>query len=136
MRSVGGKIMIASRVHLAAVLLASTACIAAPAAQAQSGQGQSGQGQNGQGQNGQGQQRITIAAQPLDAALQQLMAQTGVVISYPSALSAGKRSAAVANETAAIPALSRLLQGTGLTYRQTGANSFTLESGPVAADDG
>ncbi len=118
--------MIASRVHLAAALLAGTAGIAMPLSQAgaQSGQGQSGQAQS---------QGITIAAQPLDAAIRQLMAQTGIVVSYPSTLSGGKRSAAVAGVASPVAALSRLLEGTGLTYRQTGEGSFTLEPAPAAA---
>lgn len=117
MWSVKGKIMIASHVRLAAALLAGVAPVAVPAAQAQA------------------QRSIAIAAQPLDTAIQQLMAQTGLLISYPSSLSAGKRSSAVSGEASAVAALSRLLAGTGLTYRQTGSNSFTLEPAPAASED-
>lgn len=108
--------MIASHVRLAAALLAGVAPLAVPAAAAQS------------------QRSIAVAAQPLDTAIQQLMAQTGVLISYPASLSAGKRSSAVSAETSAVGALSRLLAGTGLTYRQTGGNSFTLEPAPQPSE--
>ncbi|MFC4256196.1 TonB-dependent receptor [Altererythrobacter xixiisoli] len=114
--------MIASRVHLAAALLAGTAGIVLPAVEAQA-----------QGQGRTAGQTITIAAQPLDAAIRQLMAQTGVVVSYPADMSAGKRSAAVSGVASPVAALSRLLEGTGLSYRQTGGNSFTLEPAPAAA---
>lgn len=110
--------MIASHVRLAAALLAGVAPMTVPAAEAQS------------------QRSIAVAAQPLDVAIQQLMAQTGLLISYPSSLSAGKRSSAVSGEMSAVGALSRLLTGTGLTYRQTGANSFTLEPAPRTTDSG
>lgn len=115
--SVEGKFMNASRLNLAVLLLASVAPLALTATPAQA------------------QQQIAIAAQPLDAALQQLMAQTGLLISYPSSLSTGKQSGRVSGETIAVTALSRLLEGTGLVYRQTGTNSFTLESAPQVADD-
>lgn len=116
MRSVKGKIMIASHVRLAAALLAGVAPVAVPTAHAQT------------------QRSIAIAAQPLDTAVQQLMAQTGLLISYPSSLSAGKRSSAISGETSAVAALSRLLAGTGLTYRKTGPNNFTLEPAPQASE--
>lgn len=73
-----------------------------------------------------------IPAQPLDSALHALMAQTGIELAYGSVLSQGKRSSAVSGEMSPVAALSRLLAGTGLSYRQTGPRSFTLEPAPTA----
>jgi hemoglobin/transferrin/lactoferrin receptor protein len=75
---------------------------------------------------------VVIPAQALDSALHTLMDATGTQITYESALSAGKRSSAIDGRMSAIAALSRLLAGTGLTYRQTGPRSFTLEALPAA----
>jgi hemoglobin/transferrin/lactoferrin receptor protein len=81
------------------------------------------------------QQQITIPAQPLDKALYALMDATGIQITYSSRLSSGKRSAPVVDDLSATAALSRLLEGTGLTYRLTGARSFTLEALPQDGGD-
>jgi len=81
-------------------------------------------------------QRIAIPAQSLDSALHALMDATGIQVTYSSALSAGKRSAAISGEMSATAALSRLLDGTGLSYRQTGARAFTLEPAPPSDDAG
>ncbi|MBY8825217.1 TonB-dependent receptor domain-containing protein [Sphingomonas colocasiae] len=110
-----------SRIRLMAGLLAGAALTGAlppPAAQAQA------------------QKRISIPAQSLDSALHALMDATGIQITYSSALSAGKRSAAVSGDMSATAALSRLLDGTGLSYRQTGTRAFTLEAAPQAGADG
>jgi iron complex outermembrane receptor protein len=78
--------------------------------------------------------RINIPAQPLDAAMRALMRATGILITYPAALSEGRRSPAVSGDYGAVEALSRLLAGSGIVYRQTGANSFTLEVAPQASE--
>lgn len=110
-----------SRSRLAAGLLASATLMAAmPIAPA----------------HAQTQQRISIPAQALDTALHTLMDTTGLQITYSSTLSAGKRSSAVSGEMSPTAALSRLLEGTGLSYRQTGSGAFTLEETPRTADAG
>lgn len=78
---------------------------------------------------------VEIPAQPLDQALRALMDSTGVEITWPSSLSQGRRSAAVAGEMSPVAALSRLLAGTGLSYRQTGPRSFILEAAPQTDGD-
>lgn len=77
--------------------------------------------------------RIDIPAQPLDAAIRALMRATGTQITYPGSLSEGRTSAAVSNANGAAEALSRLLAGTGLTFRQTGPRAYTLEPAPQAS---
>lgn len=76
------------------------------------------------------QARIDIPAQPLDAAIRALMRATGTQITYPADLSANRQSNAVSGTFGAAEALSRLLAGTGLAYRQTGAQAYTLEPAP------
>ncbi|HEY0182623.1 MAG TPA: TonB-dependent receptor, partial [Rhodopila sp.] len=78
--------------------------------------------------------RIDIAAEPLDAAIRSLIQQTGLQIAYPASLSQNTHSSAVSGTYTPSEALSRMLAGTGLTYRFTGANTVTLEAAPGAAD--
>lgn len=76
---------------------------------------------------------VNIPAQPLSAALIAFSRQTRIEIVAPSTVTAGKRSAAVSGTLPPLAALQRLLAGTGLTYRFTGARSVTVEAVPVAA---
>ncbi|CAN7672191.1 TonB-dependent receptor [Bosea sp. LjRoot237] len=76
---------------------------------------------------------INIPAQTLSSALIAFSRQTRIEIFVPSSLAAGKRSSAVAGAQAPEAALQRLLSGTGLTYRFTGARSVTVEAIPSAA---
>ncbi len=76
---------------------------------------------------------ITIPAQPLSSALIAFSRQTQLEIFVPSSLAAGKRAAAVSGALSPEAALQRLLAGTGLTYRFTGARSITVEAVPRAA---
>ncbi len=78
--------------------------------------------------------RVDIPVQSLDAALRALMRSRGVSITYPADISAGKQSSAVSGAFGPAEALSRMLAGTGLTYRQTGPRSFTLERAPQMSD--
>jgi iron complex outermembrane receptor protein len=71
---------------------------------------------------------ISIPAQPLSSALIAFSRQTRIEIFVPSSLAAGKRSAAVSDATSPEAALQRLLAGTGLAYRFTGARSVTVEA--------
>ncbi|MBT0676909.1 TonB-dependent siderophore receptor [Komagataeibacter oboediens] len=69
---------------------------------------------------------FTIAAQPLRTALHQYLEQSGVQVAYPTAAAGNVRAAAVTGNLTPQEALSRLLAGTGLTWRATGPNSVTL----------
>ncbi|MCW2349154.1 TonB-dependent siderophore receptor [Sphingobium sp. B12D2B] len=61
------------------------------------------------------------------------MQQSGIQISYPSALADGRTSSAVVGSMGSGEALSRLLSGSGLTYRFVTATMVTLETAPQAA---
>jgi len=74
-----------------------------------------------------------IPAQSLATALQQFTEQSGVQVGYTAALGAGLQSPGVSGSFSAPEALSRLLTGTGLTYRFTSANAVVLEQAPAAA---
>ncbi|MFT8551089.1 MAG: TonB-dependent siderophore receptor [Acetobacter okinawensis] len=69
---------------------------------------------------------FTIAAQPLRTALHQYLEQSGVQVAYPTADAGNVRSTAISGNLTSQEALSRLLTGTGLTWRATGPNSVTL----------
>lgn len=69
---------------------------------------------------------FTIAAQPLRTALHQYLEQSGVQVAYPTADAGNVRSTAISGNLTSQGALSRLLTGTGLTWRATGPNSVTL----------
>jgi iron complex outermembrane receptor protein len=71
---------------------------------------------------------IDIPAQALSSALIAFSRQTRIEIFVPSSLAAGKRSAAVSGTHSPEAALQRLLAGTGLTYRFTGARSVAVEA--------
>jgi len=75
---------------------------------------------------------FAIPAHPLEAALRKYMQQSGVQVGYESADVAGRNSAAVNGAFSAGEALSRLLSGTGLTYRFTAPTAVRLEPAPTA----
>lgn len=75
---------------------------------------------------------FAIPAQPLEAALREYMQQSGVQVGYESADVAGRTSAAVNGAFGPGEALSRLLSGTGLTYRFTAPTAVRLEPAPTA----
>ncbi|MCJ2188819.1 TonB-dependent siderophore receptor [Novosphingobium beihaiensis] len=77
-----------------------------------------------------------IAAQPLGDALVEFGRQSGLEVTADPALIAGKRSAEVSGRLAPGAALSRLLAGTGLTFRFISATGVTLEPAPQASGDG
>ncbi|PEQ13991.1 hypothetical protein B2G71_04320 [Novosphingobium sp. PC22D] len=77
-----------------------------------------------------------IAAQPLGDALVEFGRQSGLEVTADPALIAGKRSAEVSGRFAPGAALSRLLAGTGLTFRYVSATGVTLERAPQASGDG
>ena len=74
-----------------------------------------------------------IPAQPMRAALQQLMRQGKLQIGFESADIDGRTSTAVSGSMAAGEALSRLLAGSGLTFRYVTAGSVVIEKAPQAA---
>jgi len=74
-----------------------------------------------------------IPAQPLRSALRDYMRQSGVQVGFPSEIGEHVTTSTVTGSFSAAEALSRLLTGTGLTYRFTGANTATLERAPQAA---
>jgi len=75
---------------------------------------------------------IDIPAQALSSALIAFSRQTRIEIFVPSSLAAGKRSGTVSGAQSPEAALQRLLAGTGLTYRFTGARSIAVEAVPRA----
>lgn len=77
---------------------------------------------------------FNIPPQSLAAALQQFTEQSGVQIGYAAALGAGVQSPGVSGSFAPAEALSRLLTGTGLTFRWTSPNAVVLERAPQSAD--
>ncbi|MDJ0275273.1 TonB-dependent siderophore receptor [Sphingomonas sp. 2R-10] len=88
-------------------------------------------------QSGSGQvaRSYDIPAQPLGSALRDYMRQSGVQVGFPSEIGEGITTATVRGSFSAAEALSRLLTGTGLTYRFTGANTVTLERAPQVTGD-
>ncbi|SFG34466.1 iron complex outermembrane recepter protein [Novosphingobium sp. CF614] len=83
--------------------------------------------------NAQASQSYDIPAGSLAAALNRFVEASGVALVYDSALTSGLSSSGLKGSFGTVEALSRLLAGTGLTYRQTGPNAFTLERAPQAA---
>ncbi|SES02730.1 TonB-dependent receptor [Sphingobium sp. YR768] len=70
-----------------------------------------------------------VEAQPLLNAMLQFTEQSGIQVGYSASIGAGIQSPGVSGKLAPTQALSRLLSGTGLTYRFTGPNTVTLEQG-------
>jgi outer membrane receptor for ferric coprogen and ferric-rhodotorulic acid len=75
-----------------------------------------------------------IPAGPLATALNRFVEASGVALVYDSALTNGLSSPGLKGSFGTAEALSRLLAGSGLTFRQTGPNSFTLERATQSAD--
>lgn len=68
-----------------------------------------------------------IAAGPLDRALNAFAARAGIVLAADGSLTVGKSSPGVQGRYTVTQALERLLAGSGLSYRSTGADTVTLE---------
>jgi outer membrane receptor for ferric coprogen and ferric-rhodotorulic acid len=73
------------------------------------------------------QRDFAIPSQPLASALALFGRQSGVQVSYPSDVAASVNSPGISGAYSGEDALRALLNGTGVTYRFTGANSVTLE---------
>lgn len=108
---------VAASALLAATALTAGLCVAPAAARAQAAQG------------------YDIPAGPLATALNRFVEASGVALVYNSALTNGLSSPGLKGGFSTAEALSRLLAGSGLTFRQTGANAFTLEPAPQSAGD-
>lgn len=77
---------------------------------------------------------VDIPAQDLNSALLLLTRRAGLQIVYNAEKVAGKRSSAVQGRFTSHEALSRLLAGTGLTFRSSGGNRVTIEPAVQAAE--
>jgi len=78
---------------------------------------------------------FALPAQPLPAALDAFIRQTGWQIGYPSDLAAGRTSRPVSGSMAPAQALDALLAGTGVGYRQTGSATAMLVPAPTSSGD-
>ena len=83
---------------------------------------------------------VAIPAGPLESALLALGRQTDLRLVYRSEITAGKTTGGVTGSLTPSAALSRLLSGTGVSFRSSGGNTVTLEAGtaaslPYASDD-
>ncbi|MEM6904892.1 MAG: STN domain-containing protein, partial [Pseudomonadota bacterium] len=72
---------------------------------------------------------IEIAAQPLEAAIAELNAQTGLSILAPLELVEGRTSPGVAGQMTPVEALTVLLSGTGLTIERLDETSVVVAEG-------
>jgi outer membrane receptor for ferric coprogen and ferric-rhodotorulic acid len=81
------------------------------------------------------QRNFSITAQSLADALMQFGQQSGFNVSAPANLTRNLTTRGVSGAMAPAEALSRLLAGTGLTFRFTGPTSVQLEPAPQAAQD-
>lgn len=77
---------------------------------------------------------FNIPAQPLREALLIFGQQSGLQVTAQGPLVEGHTSAAISGELPPAEALSRLLTGTGLTFRFNGADAVTLEPTPGVTD--
>lgn len=71
-------------------------------------------------------QQMRIPSQPLDQALAQFDALTGVSVFYPSELVSGRVSGIVQGQFSADEALRTMLQGTGLQSRRVAPDAYVL----------
>ncbi|MFA7604279.1 MAG: TonB-dependent siderophore receptor [Novosphingobium sp.] len=74
-----------------------------------------------------------IPAGTLADAINSFAEQSGAQILYDAALTQGRSSAGLKGRFGVAEGLSQLLAGSGMTFRQTGANIFTLQSAPQAS---
>ncbi|MCP1469673.1 TonB-dependent siderophore receptor [Sphingobium sp. OAS761] len=75
----------------------------------------------------------TVPAGSLADAINSFAEQSGAQILYDAALTEGRRSPGLEGRFGVAEGLSRLLAGSGVTFRQTGTNIFTLELAPQSA---
>ncbi|MCG2840687.1 TonB-dependent receptor [Sandaracinobacter sp. RS1-74] len=80
--------------------------------------------------------RFDISAQSLDGAITAFGLQSGLRVSADQALLAGLQSSGVSGNFTPAEALSRLLTGTGVTFRWVDGRSVALESAPQMSSSG
>lgn len=78
----------------------------------------------------------SVPAGPLGQAITRFGERSGLQILYPADLVRGKQSPGVSGSASPEQALSRLLAGTGLTWRYTAANTVTIVPEAGASDGG
>jgi iron complex outermembrane receptor protein len=78
---------------------------------------------------------FNIPAQPLADALNAFIATSDWQVGFPAGMAKDVRSTAVNGNYTPQQALQRLLTGSGLSYRLTGANTVTLEQAPQSKAD-
>lgn len=81
------------------------------------------------------QRRFDIAAQPLTSAIMVFGRQSGIQVTASGDLVSGRSASAVSGDLAPAEALSRLLSGTGLTFRFLRTNVVALERAPQVSGD-
>lgn len=74
-----------------------------------------------------------ISAGPLADVLNSYAEQSGAQIIYDASLTQGRNSPGLNGEFGVVEGLSRLLAGSGLSFRQTGDNAFTLDLAPQSS---
>ncbi|WP_407315121.1 TonB-dependent Fe(3+) dicitrate receptor FecA [Pseudomonas sp. nanlin1] len=74
-----------------------------------------------------------IAPASLESALNQFGREAGVMISFGSQVTSGVQSRGLQGQYTAEQGLAALLEGTGLQARAEGANAYSLQPAPVAA---
>lgn len=72
--------------------------------------------------------RFNIPSQPLNRALRLLADQSGIQLAYQTSVASGTNSPALSGTMTSEEALVRLLNGSGLSYGFTGANTVTIRS--------
>jgi iron complex outermembrane receptor protein/outer membrane receptor for ferric coprogen and ferric-rhodotorulic acid len=77
---------------------------------------------------------FAIPAGPLATVLNRFADQSGTEIVYNGNMTDGLSSSGLSGRFSTAEALSRILAGTGLTFRPNGANSFTLDHAPRVAE--
>lgn len=77
---------------------------------------------------------FSIRSQPLVDAMREFSRVTGIQVAYTASIGSGVVSPGVSGSFAPAEALSRLLAGTGLTFRFTGPNAVTLDAAPQTTD--
>ncbi|MFT4053351.1 MAG: TonB-dependent siderophore receptor [Novosphingobium sp.] len=82
-----------------------------------------------------GTQQFDIPAQSLASALMRFSRETRLELFYSAELAQGKTTRGVSGKMAPAEALSRLLAGTGLTFKFSNPTTITLEPAPQAAAD-
>ncbi len=88
------------------------------------------QASSAQATGGQARIAFNIPAQSLAAALSQFGRQSGLQVTAPGAMTAGLQSPGVSGEMMPGEALTRLLGGTGLSWRQSDAQTIILVEAP------